>query len=134
VPKPQEPPKPPRLARTQGRPEPAAAPAPRRRFGKPLAALIAVIVVLFLLGGGGYLASRQLYFIGTNDEGIVTIYRGLPYDLPGGIHLYESYYVSGVPALEIPADRRGSVLNHNLRSQSSAARLVRQLELGQLNR
>ncbi len=96
--------------------------------------MIAVIVVLFLVGGGGYLATRQLYFIGTNSHGIVTIYRGLPYDLPAGIHLYESYYVSGVPAAEIPADRRATLLNHNLRSESSAAQLVRQAELGQLTK
>jgi serine/threonine protein phosphatase PrpC len=127
----------PRLARTQGRRAAAGqggAPANQRRFTKPIAALIAVIVVLFLVGGGGYLATRQLYFIGTNSHGIITIYRGLPYDLPAGIHLYESYYVSGVPASEIPADRRATLLNHNLRSESSAAQLVRQAELGQLTR
>jgi serine/threonine protein phosphatase PrpC len=126
----------PRLARTQGRrgAGPARTPAPPHRFRKPVAALIAVIVVLFLVGGGGYLATRQLYFIGTNSHGIITIYRGLPYDLPAGIHLYESFYVSGVPAAEIPADRRATLLNHNLRPESSAAQLVRQAELGQLTR
>jgi serine/threonine protein phosphatase PrpC len=125
----------PKLARTQGTvPAPASTPKRPSRFTKPIAALIAVLVVLFLVGGGGYLATRQLYFIGTNSHGIVTIYRGLPYDLPAGIHLYESYYVSGVPALEIPADRRASLLNHDLRSESSAAQLVRQAELGQLSR
>jgi protein phosphatase len=124
----------PRLARTQGRPEPDSEPRRERRFAKPAAALLAVLVVLFIVGGGGYLATRQLYFIGTNGEGIVTIFRGLPYDLPAGIKLYESFYVSGVPASEIPAGRRATLLNHNLRSEASAANLVRQLELGQLSR
>ena len=48
---------------------------------------------------------------------MVTVYRGLPYDLPAGIHLYETYYVSGVPAA---ADRRRSsdrLLDHRLRSR-----------------
>ncbi len=130
-----EEPKAPRLARTQRAVPPQTPVATKqRRFVKPLAALIAVVVVLFLIGGGGYLATRQLYFIGTNSHGIVTIYRGLPYDLPAGLHLYESYYVSGVPASAIPANRRASLLNHNLRSESSAAQLVRQAELGQLSR
>ncbi len=128
----------PRLARRQGRDDKLSPPAgtPRRgyRFAKPIAALIAVIVVLFLVGGGGYLASRQLYFVGTNSHGIVTIFRGFPYDLPGGIHLYETFYVSGVPALDVPADRRSTLLNHHLRSQTSAAKLVQQLELGELAR
>jgi PPM family protein phosphatase len=122
------------LARTQG-PPPSPPPAKReRRYIKPLAALVAVLIVLFLVLGGGYLASRQLYFIGTNSQGIVTIYRGLPYDLPADIKLYETYYVSGVPASLVPADRRGSLFNDDLRSQTSATNLVRDLELGRVSK
>jgi protein phosphatase len=122
------------LARNQSRPEPP--PRPRRgvRFAKPVAALIAVLVVLFLVGAGGYLASRQLFFIGTNPAGVVTIYRGLPYDLPGGVKLYETFYVSGVPAALVPADRRSKLLDNQLRSQSDASTLVRQLELGEITK
>ncbi|HEY6398135.1 MAG TPA: Stp1/IreP family PP2C-type Ser/Thr phosphatase [Solirubrobacteraceae bacterium] len=105
----------------------------RRRFAKPLAALLALVITLFLLGGGGYLATRQLYFVGTNPQGIVTIYRGLPYDLPAGIHLYETYFVSGVPAQDVPADRRAALFNNQLRSQSDAQNLVRSIELGQVH-
>jgi len=121
------------LARTQGWPQP---PEPARkppRYAKLLAALVAIAVVLCLVGGGGYLATRQLYFIGTNSQGIVTIYRGLPYDLPAGIQLYETYYVSGVPASLVPADRRGTLFDNHLRSQTDASNLVRALELGQLS-
>jgi protein phosphatase len=92
------------------------------------------VIVLFLIGAGGYLASRQLYFIGTNAEGVVTIYRGLPYDLPAGIRLYETFYVSGVPASSIPSDRRGALLDNRLRSESNAAAVVRALELGRISR
>ena len=88
--------------------------------------------MLFLIGGGGYLATRQLYFIGTNAQGIVTIYRGLPYDLPAGIRLYETFYISGVPASLVPADRRDSLLNNNLRSQSDATSLVMDFEPGKI--
>jgi protein phosphatase len=100
---------------------------------KFVAALIAILVVLFLIGGGGYLATRQLYFVGTNQQGIVTIYRGLPYSLPAGIRLYETFYTSGVPASLVPADRRGSLLNNNLRSQSDATSLVMDLETGKIS-
>jgi len=124
------------LARTQGRPQPPSAPPSRRekRYIKPVAALLSVLIVLFVIGGAGYLATRQLYFIGTNAEGIVTIYRGLPYDLPGGIDLYETFYVSGVPAQLIPADRRSTVLNNQLRSESDAESVVHDLETGKLAR
>jgi PPM family protein phosphatase len=62
----------------------------------------------------------------------VTIYRGLPYNLPFGIKLYESYYVSGVPGSLVPADRQKSFFNDDLRSQTSAQNLVRALELGRV--
>jgi protein phosphatase len=105
-----------------------------RRLTKPLAALVALVVVLVLIGLGGYLASRQLYFIGTNNQGIVTIYRGFPYQLPGGLNLYETYVVSGVPASFVPADRRSHFFNNQLRSQTDALSVVRQLELGRISR
>ena len=107
---------------------------PRRRRVKLMAGLVAVLVVIFLVGGGGYLATRQLYFIGTNSQGIVTIYRGLPYDLPGGIPLYETYFVSGAPASLVPSDRRHQFFDNQLRSQTEAVNLVRELELGQVTR
>ncbi|HEX4672389.1 MAG TPA: Stp1/IreP family PP2C-type Ser/Thr phosphatase [Solirubrobacteraceae bacterium] len=99
---------------------------------KIFAALVAILAVLFLIGGGGYLATRQLYFVGTNQQGIVTIYRGLPYSLPAGIRLYETFYTSGLPASLVPADRRDSLLNNNLRSQSDATSLVMDLETGKI--
>jgi protein phosphatase len=128
----------PRLARKQGRsPEPSGAKRSRRgesRFFKPIVALISICIVVFLFGGGGYLASRELFFIGTNSNGIVTVYRGLPYNGPFGLRLYEQVYVSGVPAGIVPADRRKTLLNHNLRSQADAIGLVRAAERGQLSR
>jgi len=114
-------------------PIPPVAHRPERRFGKPLAALLATLIVLALIGGAGYLASRQLYFVGTNAQGVVTIYRGFPYDLPFGVPLYETFYVSGVPASTIPAARRTQLLNNNLRSQSDATSLVMDLEQGKIS-
>ncbi len=119
-----------------GRPgQPPVSPRGRpRRYAKPLAALLATAIVLFLIGGAGYLATRQLYFVGTNPQGMVTIYRGLPYDLPAGVPLYETFYVSGVPAVLVPADRRSTLLNHQLRSETDAEALVHDLELGLLSK
>jgi serine/threonine protein phosphatase PrpC len=104
------------------------------RLAKPVAALVTTLVLIFLIGGGGYLATRQLFFVGTNNQGIVTVYRGLPYELPLGVHLYETYYVSGVPLAVVPAARRNEMVNHQIRSQSDAISLVHAAELGQLAR
>jgi PPM family protein phosphatase len=124
-------PPPPRTRRLE--PIPPVARRPERRFAKPVAALLATLIVLALIGSAGYLASRQLYFVGTNAQGIVTIYRGFPYDLPFGVPLYETYYVSGVPASTVPAPRRPQLLNNDLRSQSDATSLVMDLEQGRIS-
>jgi protein phosphatase len=85
------------------------------------------------IAAGGWIASRAVYFVGTDEAGFVAVYRGLPYDGPLGLPLYDRVYVSGVPAAEIPAQRRGAVLNHELRSRDDARDLVRKLELGQVH-
>jgi hypothetical protein len=54
--------------------------------------------------------------------------------MPFGIPMYETFYVSGVPASTIPASRRATLLNHDLRSQTSAERLIDAIELGRIAR
>jgi serine/threonine protein phosphatase PrpC len=118
--------------RRDGREGREGRPLPRRV--KLFAAAIATLLVVGGLGAAGWFASRAVFFVGTNGLGVVTVYRGLPWDLPVGIHLYETYYVSGVPAVEVPAARRMKLLDHRLRSQSDVRGLISQLELGTLAR
>jgi hypothetical protein len=73
-----------------------------------------------------------VYFIATNGRGLVTLYRGVPFKLPGNVPLYSSKFVSGVSASSVPPQRRHALLDHSLRSEGNAAALVRSLELGQL--
>ncbi|HMJ02001.1 MAG TPA: PP2C family serine/threonine-protein phosphatase, partial [Conexibacter sp.] len=115
----------------RGSKERAEGPLPRRV--KLLAATAATVIVLGALGIAGWLASRAVFFLGTNDSGVVTIYRGLPWELPAGIHLYEQYYVSGVPASVMGATERERLLDHRLRSRKDARDLISELELGQLD-
>ncbi len=91
-----------------------------------------VLVVLGLIASGAYLALESVYFIGTNARGLVTLYRGVPYQLPGGVKLYSSEYVTGVSASTLSPTRRRTLLDHSLRSESDAASLLHSLELGQL--
>jgi PPM family protein phosphatase len=111
---------------------PPAAPRRRRRGRRVLGFVVALILVGAVLGGL-YALSRQVYFVGTNDGGLVTVYRGIPYDLPFGIELYQQDYASGMPARAIPARRRDRVLDHEWRSRDDAVDLVRALERGQLD-
>ena len=91
------------------------------------------LLLLALVLAGLYAGSRQVYFVGTNDAGLVTLYNGVPYELPLGIELYEEEYASGVPARAIPRSRRPRVLDHSWRGREDAVDLVRQLERGRLD-
>jgi PPM family protein phosphatase len=113
-------------------PQPSRGARARRRLRRLRGPLIALVVV-GLLAAGAYLALQSVYFIGTNQRGLVTVFSGLPYELPGKIKLYSSSYVSGVSASTLPAARRQALLDHALRSEADAAQLMRQLELGQLS-
>jgi protein phosphatase len=108
-----------------------ARPGGRRRMRRAGAALV-VLVVLGLIASGAYLALQSVYFIGTNQRGLVTLYQGVPFQLPGNLSLYSSRYVSGVSASTLTPQRRQTLLDHSLRSESNAASLIRSLELGQL--
>ncbi|MFT4049215.1 MAG: Stp1/IreP family PP2C-type Ser/Thr phosphatase [Solirubrobacterales bacterium] len=95
-------------------------------------AVIAGFVVLVMIGGA-IVGSLNVYFIGGNDQGLVTVYRGLPYDLPLGVSLYTRDYVTGTPVSELPDNLREHILDHKLRSRSDALDLAQQIELGKID-
>jgi protein phosphatase len=111
---------------------PALAAPPRRRRLRRAGVLGVVLGVLVLLGAGVYVASQSVYFIATNNRGLVTLFSGFPYELPGGVKLYSKTFVSGVSASRLSARRRATLLDHSLRSEGNATELIRSLELGQL--
>ena len=90
----------------RGAPRPTgfAGAAKRRRLRSGGALLLLLAVVLPLIVGA-WLATRAVYFIGTDpaDGRTVAIFRGLPYELPFGVDLYERYYESGVTLADVPA-------------------------------
>jgi len=96
------------------------------------------VIVLFLLAvpivSGALLTLRAVYFVGTdpNDGRTITVFRGLPYELPGGIKLYTRYGGSGVTLDGVPPSRRSAFTDHKLRSRDDATQLVDELELGRL--
>jgi serine/threonine protein phosphatase PrpC len=121
------------VARIEPRPPRPAAPARRRRrrprvpVGAILVLFLAACVVL-----GAYYASQTVYFVGASDDGFVTVYRGLPYDLPAGLDLYSVNYESGVPVDELTPAQERTITAHKLRAKDDAQDLVKQLETGEL--
>ena len=85
-----------------------------------------------VIAGFKFLVLDKVFFIGTNDSGLVTLYKGVPYDLPLGVALSSKDHVSSVPARTICAPQRKRILDHKLRSEGDASDLVRQVESGRL--
>jgi protein phosphatase len=107
---------------------PSARPAHPRRRRRAVAAVVASLVAAAVLVGL-YAGSRQFWFVGTNDQGLLTLYQGLPYELPLGLDLYTEEYVSSIPASSIRDERRRErVIDHQLRSRGDAVDLIRQYE------
>jgi PPM family protein phosphatase len=101
----------------------------RRILRRSLVALVAV-VLLSAATIGAIAGLRNVYFIGQDDRGLVTLYRGVPYELPFGVDLYDTQYVSSVPAAGLRPFERRRLLDHELRGRDDAADLIRRLEQG----
>jgi protein phosphatase len=112
--------------------EPRAPATKRRRRWKPGIGTVLALFVAALVLSGVYFASQAIYFVGADREGFVSVYQGVPYELPLGINLYREDYISGINLSQLPASERTTITEHSLRSRSDADDLVRQLELGRL--
>jgi protein phosphatase len=106
-------------------PEPARAAG---RWRSRLLKLALVVLVVLALGSAAYYGARQVWFLGADEVGRVTLYRGLPYELPFGVDLYSSVYTAPVTVGALPADRRDSATNHELRSRADAVSLIEDLQ------
>ena len=116
-------------------PLPGGAKPGRRKRRRPGGGTVLLLLGLVLpLIVGGWLATRAVYFVGTDprDDNTVAIFRGLPYELPFGIDLYERWYTSGVTLEQVPEARRETFTDHQLRSRDDVEDLVRALERGNL--
>ena len=102
-----------------------------RRSGQRAAKWAAALVVVAALLFGAWYGSQQIWFLGTDSGGRVALYRGLPYDLPFGISLYDQRYASPIQTATLPPNRQDSVTGHDLRSHSDAASLIADIERSQ---
>jgi protein phosphatase len=121
------------VARIEPRP-PRTRDTGRRRRRRPRVP-VGPLLVLFLVACvvlGAYYASQTVYFVGASEDGFVTVYRGLPYDLPAGVRLYSVNYESGTPVDELTPAQKKTITGHALRSKNDAQDLVTQLETGEL--
>jgi serine/threonine protein phosphatase PrpC len=104
---------------------PMPAPPRRRRVLGWIVAALAVLVVF----GGGFLFARSIYFLGTDDQGNVALYRGLPYSLPLDISLYSKQESIPVQVGTLSEDRQTAVTGHTWRGKGDATDLIDDIKL-----
>ncbi|MGH3034257.1 MAG: hypothetical protein ACRDON_06825, partial [Gaiellaceae bacterium] len=86
--------------------------------------VLALAFVAVLVAGALWGLSRA-YFVGANDEGNVTVYQGVPFDLTDGAGLYRERYVSRLQAAQLTEGERLELFDHDLVSYDEArARIV----------
>ncbi|MDP9067737.1 MAG: Stp1/IreP family PP2C-type Ser/Thr phosphatase [Actinomycetota bacterium] len=82
---------------------------PRRRRSRPF---LVTLLLLLILAAAAFMAARAAlatsYFVGTDDNGIVTIYRGIPEEI-AGLSLKQSEESTGVAVEDLPDFLRGGV-------------------------
>jgi protein phosphatase len=103
----------------------------RRRGRRTAAKALATLIVLAAVAFGAWWGNRQVWFLGTDSGGRVALYRGLPYELPFGVELYEERYATPIQTETLPPRRRDAVTGHDLRSRSDAVSLVEDIERSQ---
>ncbi len=87
------------------------------------------LAFLLALAGLGVFTVSTAHFIGVESDGRVAVYQGLPYDLPGGIHLYRPVRVSSrLYAAQLTAVERRQAFDHGLHSYGDTKRELSKLE------
>jgi serine/threonine protein phosphatase PrpC len=109
----------------------AVRPGRRRRIVKRVAGVVALLVVIGAIVFGAAYGLRDIWVLGTDDSGRVTLYRGVPYELPFGIELWDERYSAPVQTEALPPKRQDAVTGHGLRSHADASKLLEEIERGQ---
>jgi protein phosphatase len=96
-------------------------PRPRRsRWRRRLVwSALALTFILLVIAAALWGLSRA-YFVGADDEGNVTVFQGLPYDLSEDVGLYRARYVSRVHVSQLSAGERAELFDHELVSYDEA--------------
>ena len=99
---------------------------PRRSGKRRLVRALVLLAVLGLLAGGFAVGLRKAHFVGADETtGQVAVYQGLPIDLFAGVKLYHVVSESPLAYASLNAATRKKLLDHTIRSESSALAAVR---------
>ncbi len=91
-----------------GEPQQATKRRGRGRLGRWTAGLLGLVLLVGLVGGGGYALVARAYFLGVDDEGLVAIYNGIPQDV-AGVPLHWEVESTDLVADDLPTYRQDRV-------------------------
>jgi len=114
----------PAIQATNGRGGERAPRGPGRRV------LVATLFLALLVGASGVVVWGlwRSHFVGTEANGHVAVYQGVPWNVVGNVHLYRTVYVSPLLAAQLSQTERRRLFDHSLRSEDSARAEVRRYE------
>jgi serine/threonine protein phosphatase PrpC len=92
--------------------------------------LVAALTLTLLVGASGFVVWGlwRSHFVGSEADGHVAVYQGVPWNIVGNVHLYRATYVSPLLAAQLSQGERRKLFDHSLRSESSALAAVRAYE------
>ena len=114
----------PAIQATNGRGGERAPRGPGRRV------LVATLFLALLVAASGVVVWGlwRSHFVGTEANGHVAVYQGVPWNVVGNVHLYRTVYVSPLLAAQLSQAERRRLFDHSLRSEDSARTEVRRYE------
>ncbi|HXQ89248.1 MAG TPA: Stp1/IreP family PP2C-type Ser/Thr phosphatase [Solirubrobacterales bacterium] len=101
---------------------------PRGGRWRTFAKVAAILLVIAAVALGAWYGNRQIWFLGSDGAGRVSLYRGAPYELPFGIDLYSERYSIPVQTESLPPRRQDAVSGHKLRGRDDAVSLIEDIE------
>lgn len=107
----------------------AAGDKPKRPVGRIAAGVLAVLIILGVLAGGGWLVVSRSYFVGEH-EGVLAIYQGLPNEVAGvSVSRVLPAEITTTPVNEFPGFRQQAITNGlTAQSLADARRIVTNLQ------
>jgi PPM family protein phosphatase len=92
--------------------------------------LVAALTLTLLVGASGFVVWGlwRSHFVGSEADGHVAVYQGVPWNIVGNVHLYRATYVSPLLAAQLSQAERRKLFDHSLRSEGSALAAVRAYE------
>jgi protein phosphatase len=102
---------------------------PKRPVGRVAAGVLAVLIILGVLAGGGWLVVSRSYFVGEH-EGVLAIYQGLPNEVAGvSVSRVLPAEITTTPVNEFPGFRQQAIANGlTAQSLADARRIVTNLQ------